>query len=150
MTRWSNPSSRDLTRDCKFSYTLYISKLSQYNPLGMFLHPSSIFLAAYFHMGGFGSIHYTCHRYISHPHDYRQDAVSPRAPMPHHGHAPASGRQVRRKDWAETTQRFPTFTTEYWDASPPHPHRRAMTAPTSLKEKIPPSFRSTVGISIVV
>ena len=32
-----------------------------------------------------------------------------------HGYAPAGGYEVRRKDWAEVIQRFPTFSPEYWD-----------------------------------
>ena len=27
----------------------------------------------------------------------------------------AGGYEVRRKDWAEVTRRFPTFSPEYWD-----------------------------------
>lgn len=32
-----------------------------------------------------------------------------------YGYAPAGGYEVRRKDWAEVTRRFPTFSPEYWD-----------------------------------
>jgi hypothetical protein len=32
-----------------------------------------------------------------------------------HGYAPAGGYKVRRKDWAEVTRHFPTFSPEYWD-----------------------------------
>jgi hypothetical protein len=32
-----------------------------------------------------------------------------------HGYAPSGGYKVRRKDWAEVTRRFPTFSPEYWD-----------------------------------
>ncbi|KAI9457941.1 hypothetical protein BJY52DRAFT_1120025, partial [Lactarius psammicola] len=46
----------------------------------------------------------------------------------------AGGYEVRRKDWAEVTHRFPTFSPEYWDAR------------TVYIENIPHSFRSTVGI----
>ena len=28
----------------------------------------------------------------------------------------AGGYELRRKDWAEVTQRFPTFSPEYWDS----------------------------------
>jgi hypothetical protein len=32
-----------------------------------------------------------------------------------HAYASAGGYKVRRKDWAEVTQRFSTFSPEYWD-----------------------------------
>ncbi|KAH9035175.1 hypothetical protein EDB83DRAFT_1778384 [Lactarius deliciosus] len=46
----------------------------------------------------------------------------------------AGGYEVRRKDWAEVTHRFPTFSPEYWDAR------------TVYIENIPHQFRSTLGI----
>ncbi|KAI9447509.1 hypothetical protein H4582DRAFT_2092898 [Lactarius indigo] len=46
----------------------------------------------------------------------------------------AGGYEVRRKDWAEVTHRFSTFSPEYWDAR------------TVYIENIPHSFRSTLGI----
>jgi len=52
-----------------------------------------------------------------------------------HGHTLAGGYEVRRKDWAEVTQRFPTFNPEYWDSL------------TIYIENVPLPFRSTVGIS---
>ncbi|KAH8977536.1 hypothetical protein EDB92DRAFT_2119881, partial [Lactarius akahatsu] len=46
----------------------------------------------------------------------------------------AGGYEVRRKDWAEVTHRFPTFSPEYWDAR------------TVYIENIPHQFRSTLGV----
>ncbi|KAF8261195.1 hypothetical protein EI94DRAFT_1705720 [Lactarius quietus] len=44
------------------------------------------------------------------------------------------GYEIRRKDWAEVTERFPSFSPEYWDAR------------TVYIENIPHPFRSIVGI----
>jgi hypothetical protein len=43
----------------------------------------------------------------------------------------AGGYEVRRKDWAEITQRFPTFSPEYW-------HTRTIYIVRSLFKLSPP------------
>jgi hypothetical protein len=70
----------------------------------------------------------------------------------HHGYAPAGGYELRRKDWAEATQRFPAFSPEYWGALTIYIVRAPslIAAPSlyvSPKENIPILFRSMVGLS---
>ncbi|KAI0298937.1 hypothetical protein BC826DRAFT_967269 [Russula brevipes] len=70
----------------------------------------------------------------------------------HHGYAPAGGYELRRKDWAEATQRFPAFSPEYWGALTIYIVRApsliaALSLYVSPKENIPLLFRSMVGLS---
>ncbi|KAI0265883.1 hypothetical protein BC834DRAFT_824367 [Gloeopeniophorella convolvens] len=53
-------------------------------------------------------------------------------------YAPPGGYEVRRRDWADVTERFSTFSPEYWEAR------------TVYIENIPFSHRSPAGISKLV
>ena len=74
-----------------------------------------------------------------------------------HGYAPAGGYKIRRKDWAEVTRRFPTFSPEYWDIRTIYIVRSCLSPSSHLlhfdrvllssKENIPPQFRSIIGTS---
>lgn len=55
-------------------------------------------------------------------------------PMRPRFHNLASGYEIRRKDWAKVTFRFPSFSPEYWDAR------------TVYIETIPHQYRPIVGI----
>lgn len=70
----------------------------------------------------------------------------------HHGYALAGGYELRRKDWAEATQRFPAFSPEYWGVLTIYIVRApsliaALSLYASPKENIPLLFRSMVGLS---
>jgi hypothetical protein len=120
---WSNPSLRDPNRDgCKFLLHIVCkSQLTQKNklvvPLRTVLHTSSLFLAANSVSLTEAAIVKSLRAHARDAFDIRMIVVDKtRSRRGHHGYAPAGGYEVRRKGWAEVTQRFPTFTTEYWDA----------------------------------
>jgi hypothetical protein len=62
----------------------------------------------------------------------------------------AGGYEIRRKDWAEVTHRFPTFSPEYWDARTVYIVRRVSLHSSIFdrlaQENIPHPYRSIVGI----
>jgi hypothetical protein len=65
----------------------------------------------------------------------------------------AGGYEIRRKDWAEVTLRFPSFSPEYWDARTVYIVRRVspnfslnLYTDGITQENIPHQYRSIVGI----
>jgi len=81
------------------------------------LHTSSLFLAANSASLTEAVIVKSLRAHAKDTFDIRMIVVDKtRSRRGHHGYAPAGGYEVRRKGWAEVTQRFPTFTAEYWDA----------------------------------
>ncbi len=83
------------------------------------------------------------------------DKARPRRSRP--GYATAGGYTVQRKDWAEVTRRFPTFSPEYWDIRTIYIVRLSLAPIVALspllissKENIPLQFRSIIGISMML
>jgi hypothetical protein len=105
-----------------FSYTSCKSQLTQKKktlvvPLRTVLHTSSLFLAANSASLTEAAIVKSLRAHARDTFDIRMIVVDKmRSRCGHHGYALAGGYEVRRKGWAEVTQRFPTFTAEYWDA----------------------------------
>ncbi|KAI0246534.1 hypothetical protein BJV78DRAFT_1253749 [Lactifluus subvellereus] len=111
---WSNPSLRDPNRDG------YVSLSTLLHSLSLFLEDATLTEA---------SLVKSLRTHARDSFDVRMIVVDKTRRASNVG-----GYEVRRKDWAEITQRFPTFSPEYWDAR------------TIYIENIPLSFRSTVGI----
>ncbi|KAI9462034.1 hypothetical protein F5148DRAFT_236214 [Russula earlei] len=120
---WSNPTLRDPNRD-------------GFIPLRTLLHASPVFLAANAVSLTEAAIVKSLRAHARDTFDIRMILVDKTRPRrSNHGNSLAGGYEVRRKDWAEATHRFPTFNQEYWDAL------------TIYVENIPFQFRSIVGIS---
>ncbi|KAH9959221.1 hypothetical protein BC827DRAFT_1214899 [Russula dissimulans] len=121
---WSSPSLRDPNRD-------------GFIPLRTLVHTSPVFLAAADVVSlTEAAVVKSLRTHARDIYDIRMIVVDNSRPRrARHGHALAGGYEVRRKDWAEVTQRFPTFNPEYWDSL------------TIYIENVPLPFRSIVGIS---
>ncbi|KAF8489477.1 hypothetical protein F5888DRAFT_1746467 [Russula emetica] len=120
---WSNPTLRDPNHD-------------GFVPLRTLVHTSPVFLAANAVSLTEGSIVKSLRTHATDMFDIHMivlDKTRPRRSR--HGYAPAGGYKVRRKDWAEVTRHFPTFSPEYWNIR------------TIYIENIPLQFRSIIGAS---
>jgi hypothetical protein len=84
-------------------------------PLRTVLHTSSVFLAANSASFTEATIVKSLRAHARDTFDIRMIVVD-KTRSRRHNNTPAGGYEVRRKDWAGATQRFPTFTAEYWDA----------------------------------
>ncbi|KAI0267897.1 hypothetical protein BGY98DRAFT_1022351 [Russula aff. rugulosa BPL654] len=120
---WSNPTLRDPNHN-------------GFVPLRTLVHTSPVFLAANTDSLTEGSIVRSLRTHATNIFDIQMivlDKMRPRRSR--HGHAPAGGYKIRRKDWAEVTRHFPTFSLEHWDIR------------TIYIENIPLEFRSIIGTS---
>jgi hypothetical protein len=122
------------------------------------VHTSPVFLAANSDSLTEGSIVRSLRTHATDIFDIHMivlDKMRPRRSR--HGHAPAGGYKIRRKDWAEVTRRFPTFSPEYWDIRTIYIVRSLLSPSSHLlhfdcallssKENIPLEFRSIIGTS---
>ncbi|KAI0301516.1 hypothetical protein B0F90DRAFT_1628378 [Multifurca ochricompacta] len=121
---WINPTLRDPNKDGCMSFNPSQNLIS----LRTLLHTSPLFLAANTDILTEASIVKSLRTHARHIFDVRMIIVDKTQPR-------SGGYELRRKDWVEVTQRFPTFNPEYWDAQ------------TIYIENVPHSFRSTIGIS---
>ncbi|KAH9983047.1 hypothetical protein BJV74DRAFT_797603 [Russula compacta] len=102
---WFDPSLRDPNRD-------------GFVPIRTLLHTSPVFLAANVVSLTETAIVKSLRAHARDTFDIRMivvDKTRNRHGRHAHGHTLAGGYEIRRKDWAEATERFPTFSSEYWD-----------------------------------
>ena len=122
------------------------------------MHTSPVFLAANAVSLTEGSIIKSLRTHATDIFDIHMIVVDKARPRrSRHGYASAGGYKVRRKDWAEVTRCFPTFSPEYWDIRTIYIVRIflitivAFTPFDSVllfpKENIPLQFRSIIGTS---
>jgi hypothetical protein len=120
---WSNPTLRDPNHDgCKvLPFSSEPKRCLIQNEavvsLRTLVHTSPVFLATNGVSLTEGSIVKSLRTHATDIFDIHMIVVDKtRSRRGRHGYAPVGGYKVRRKDWAEVTHRFPTFSPEYWDA----------------------------------